>query len=243
MLVIPAIDLKDGNCVRLLQGKKDAVTVYSNNPANTARQWESYGAKLIHIVDLDGAFSGNQKNLDAIIKIRQSVKNMLQVGGGIRKFEEMMRLFSAGIDRIIIGTAAIEDPEFVAYSCSQYPKRVLAGIDAKAGMVAIRGWEEITSIHAVELAKRLESVGVAGIIYTDINRDGMLSGPNIEAAREMVESVKIPVIASGGVSCIEDIKNLMQIKNLWGVITGKAIYSGALDLKEAVRLVAGSNVS
>jgi phosphoribosylformimino-5-aminoimidazole carboxamide ribotide isomerase len=239
MIVIPAIDLKDGNCVRLIQGKKDAVTVYSNNPANTAKQWESYGAKLLHIVDLDGAFTGSQKNLNAIIKIRQSVKIALQVGGGIRSIGNIMNLFSAGIDRIIIGTAAIEDPELLTSSCRKYPGQVLIGIDAKEGMVAIRGWEEVTSINAKELARRLEIMGVAGIIYTDINRDGMLSGPNIEATREMVESVNIPVIASGGVSGIEDIKNLMEIKGLWGVITGKAIYSGALDLKEAMKIATG----
>ena len=238
MLVIPAIDLKGGQCVRLLQGKKDAVTAYSDDPIATAKLWESCGAKLLHIVDLDGAFTGNQKNLNAIIRIRQSVKIALQVGGGIRKIGNIIKLFSAGIDRIIIGTAAIEDPEFLTDSCNRYPGSILIGIDAKDGMVAIRGWEEITSLNARELAKRLEIVGTAGIIYTDISRDGMLSGPNIEATREMVESVKIPVIASGGVSCIEDIKNLVQIKNLWGVITGKAIYSKALSLKEAIKFAA-----
>ncbi len=236
MLVIPAIDLKDGNCVRLLQGKKDAVTVYSDNPSNTAQRWESYGAKLLHIVDLDGAFSGRQKNLDAIIKIRKSVKITLQVGGGIRNIGTLLNLFSAGIDRVIIGTAAIEDPEFLTHACNKYPGRVLIGIDAKNGMVAIKGWEEVTTLNARELANRLELMGVAGIIYTDINRDGMLSGPNIEATREIVEGVKIPVVASGGISSMEDIKNLMQIKGLWGAITGKAIYSGALDLKEAIQL-------
>jgi len=243
MLVIPAIDLKDGQCVRLLQGKKEAVTTYSNDPANTAKRWESHRAKLLHIVDLDGAFTGSQKNLQAIMKIRQSVKIALQVGGGIRNIGNVMNLFSAGIDRIIIGTAAIEDPEFLTYACNKYPGKVLIGIDAMNGMVAIKGWEEVTSVKAKELAKRLEMVGVSGIIYTDINRDGMLSGPNIETTEEMVESVKIPVIASGGVSCLEDIKNLMRIKNLWGVITGKAIYSGALDLKEAMRITEGKDVS
>lgn len=243
MLVIPAIDLKDGQCVRLLQGKKEAVTTYSNDPANTAKRWESYGARLLHIVDLDGAFTGSQKNLQSIIKIRQSVKIALQVGGGIRNIGNVMNLFSAGIDRIIIGTAAIEDPEFLTYACNKYPGKILIGIDAMNGMVAIKGWEEVTSVKAKELAKRLEMVGVSGIIYTDINRDGMLSGPNIEATGEMVESVKISVIASGGVSCLEDIKNLMRIKNLWGAITGKAIYSGALDLKEAMRITEGKDVS
>jgi phosphoribosylformimino-5-aminoimidazole carboxamide ribotide isomerase len=239
MLVIPAIDLKDGQCVRLLQGRKDAVTAYSNEPAKTAKRWESHGAKLIHIVDLDGAFTGKQINLDAIIKIRQSVKIPLQVGGGIRNIGNVMNLFAAGIDRIIIGTAAIEDPEFLTYACRTYPGKVLIGIDAKEGMVAIKGWEEVTSLSAKDLVRRLEIFGVAGIVYTDIARDGMLSGPNIDATRAIVESVKIPVIASGGVSCIDDIKNLMKIQNLWGVITGKAIYSGSMDLKEAIQIAGG----
>ena len=237
MIIIPAIDLKDGQCVRLFQGKRDAVTLYSNDPAATAKRWESYGAGLIHIVDLDGAFTGNQTNFDAIVKIRQSVKIALQVGGGIRHIESITKLFSAGIERVILGTVAIEDPGFLIYSCGKHPGRVLIGIDAKEGMVAIKGWEEVTSLTAKELAGRLQIVGAAGVIYTDIARDGTLSGPNIEAIREIVESVTIPVIAAGGVSSIEDIKNLMRIKNLWGVITGKAIYSGTLDLKEAIQTV------
>ncbi len=240
MLVIPAIDLKDGRCVRLLQGKKDEVTTYSNDPASMARIWESAGAKLLHIVDLDGAFSGSQKNFDAVVRIRKAVKIPLQVGGGIRNLGNVLNIFSAGIDRIIIGTAAIEDPEFLTYLCGTYTGRVLIGIDAKDGMVAIKGWEEVTSFTAKDLARRLEMVGAAGIIYTDISRDGMMTGPNIEATREMVENVSIPVIASGGVSNIDDIKNLGQIKNLWGVITGKAIYSGSLNLREAIKITAGT---
>jgi phosphoribosylformimino-5-aminoimidazole carboxamide ribotide isomerase len=240
MFVIPAIDLKGGQCVRLFQGKKDAVTTYSNDPVGTAKRWESCRARLLHIVDLDGAFTGNQKNLDAIIGIREAVKIPIQVGGGIRDVGNITRLFSAGIERVIIGTAAIEDPEFVNHSCSKYPGRVLIGIDAKDGMLAIKGWEEVTTVHAVELAKRLEIVGIAGIVYTDIARDGTLSGPNIDAIRKMVLSVNIPVIAAGGVSNIGDIQKLMEIENLWGVITGKAIYSGALDLREAIKLVLGT---
>lgn len=237
MLVIPAIDLKKGNCVRLVQGNKDAVTVYSQDPAMTAKRWESSGAKLLHIVDLDGAFSGNQKNLDAILKIRKAVRMTLQVGGGIRNIGNLIHLFSAGIDRVIIGTAAIEDPGFLVQACRQYPGRVLIGIDAKDGMVAIKGWEEVTPIHAYDLAKRLELVGIAGIIYTDIRRDGMLTGPNIEAVRDMVDHVTVPVIASGGISNMDDIKNLSQIQKLWGMITGKAIYSGSLHLKEAIQFL------
>ncbi len=239
MLIIPAIDLRDGNCVRLVQGKKEAQTIYSRDPVATAKKWESSGAQLLHIIDLDGAFSGNQKNFEAIKKIRKAIKIQIQVGGGIRDIGNVMNLFSAGINRIIIGTKAIEDPEFLTYLCNKYPGKILIGIDAKDGMVAIKGWEEITQVSAKDLAKRLEMVGAAGIIYTDISKDGMMIGPNIEATRDMVESVKIPVIASGGVSSIDDIKNLMKIKNLWGVITGKAIYTGALDLKEAIRIAGG----
>lgn len=239
MIIIPAIDLKEGNCVRLIQGKKDAQTIYSRDPVATAKKWESSGAQLLHIIDLDGAFSGNQKNFEAIAKIRKSIKIQIQVGGGIREKGNVINLFSIGINRIIIGTKAIEDPEFLTYLCNKYPGRILIGIDAKNSMVAIKGWEEITQVSAINLAKRLEMVGAAGIIYTDISKDGMMTGPNIEAVKEMVESVKIPVIASGGVSSLEDIKNLLRIKGLWGVITGKAIYTGSLDLKEAISIAGG----
>jgi len=236
MLIIPAIDLKDGVCVRLKQGRKDAVTVYSRDPAATAKKWENMGAKVLHVVDLDGAFTGNQQNLNRIIEIRKSVKMVIQVGGGIRDINTVDRLISAGISRVIIGTAVIEDPSFVMQACNQFPGKIFIGIDAKDGKVAVKGWEEISSIDARELAKRVETAGVAGIIYTDIARDGMLSGPNIPALEEMVRTVNIPVIASGGIASIGDVKNLMQINNLWGAITGKAIYSGSLDLKEAITL-------
>ncbi len=236
MLVIPAIDLKDGQCVRLQQGKKDAVTVYSRDPVATAKKWESYGARVLHIVDLDGAFTGEQKNLESILRIRKSVKLIMQAGGGIRDIVTVDRLVSAGINRVILGTSAIEDSSLVVEACNKFPGKVLVGIDAKQGKVAVKGWEEVSSIGAKELAKRVETVGVAGIIYTDISRDGMLTGPNIPALEEMVNAVDIAVIASGGVATIEDIRSLFKIKKLWGVITGKAIYSGSLDLKEAIRL-------
>jgi len=234
MLIIPAIDLKDGVCVRLQQGRKEAVTVYSRDPATTAKRWENMGAKVLHVVDLDGAFTGNQQNLNKIMDIRRSVKMTIEVGGGIRNITVVDRLISAGIDRVIIGTAAIEDPSFVMDACSKFPGRIFIGIDAKDGKVAVKGWEEVSSIDAKELAKRVETVGIAGIIYTDIARDGMLTGPNIPALEDMVRTVKIPVIASGGIATIDDIRALLKIKNLWGAITGKAIYSGSLDLKEAI---------
>lgn len=237
MIVIPAIDLKDGQCVRLLQGKKDKVTRYSTDPVEVARQFESCGAELIHIVDLDGAFTGNQKNLDTIIRIRKAVRVSLQVGGGIRNIDAAIRIFSEGIERIVVGTAAIENPEFLIHACSKYPGKILVGIDSREGIVAIRGWQDTVSVDAIELAKRLETIGIAGIVYTDILRDGTLLGPNIEAIRKMVGYVKVPVIAAGGVSSLEDIKGLMKIRNLWGVIIGKAIYSKTIDLRKAIRLV------
>lgn len=236
MFIIPAIDLKDGLCVRLKQGRKDAVTVYSRDPAMTARKWELSGAKVLHVVDLDGAFTGSQKNFERIAEIRKAVKMMIEVGGGIRSTATVDRLVSAGVDRVIIGTSAIEDPAFVLEACDRFPGRILIGIDARDGKVATRGWEETSAIGATELARRVETVGVAGIIYTDISRDGMLTGPNIPALEEMVRTVRIPVIASGGIASIEDIRNLLKIPDLWGAITGKAIYEGTLDLKEAIKL-------
>ena len=237
MLIIPAIDLKDGVCVRLEQGRKEAVTVYSRDAAGTAKKWETMGAKVLHVVDLDGAFTGSQQNLGKIMEIRKSVKMIIEVGGGIRDIVTVDRLISAGINRVIIGTSAIEDPAFFMEACRQFPGNIFIGIDAKDGKVAVKGWEEVSAIDAVELAKRVETVGVGGIIYTDIARDGMLTGPNIQAQEEMARTVKIPVIASGGIANIEDIKALLKIPNLWGAITGKAIYAGTLDLKEAINLV------
>ncbi len=228
--------MKDGLCVRLQQGRKDAVTVYSGDPAATAKRWESYGAKILHVVDLDGAFTGVQKNLESILKIRKSVKMTIEVGGGIRDIAAADKLLSAGVDRIIIGTSAIEDSNFVVDACNRFPGKVYVGIDAKDGKVAVRGWESVSSIDAKELAKRVETAGVSGIIYTDISRDGMLTGPNVAAQQEMVNTVNIPVIASGGIATAEDIRSLLRIKKLWGAITGKAIYSGSLDLREAIRL-------
>jgi len=238
MIVIPAIDLKDGRCVRLLQGRKEAVTVYSEDPVSVAKHWASLGAELLHVVDLDGAFTGEQKNLDVIVQIRKAVDIPLQVGGGIRDISRIEMLVNLGIDRVVIGTMATVEPRVVKESCEKFPGKILVGIDAKGGddsygegRVAVKGWVEVTQLSALNFAKEMEAQGVAGIIYTDISRDGMLSGPNIKAIRRMVNGLEIPVIASGGVSSIDDIKNLMKIKGLWGVIVGKALYSGAVDLR------------
>lgn len=239
MLVIPAIDLKGGSCVRLLQGRADAVTTYSDYPGSTARQWEACGAGLLHVVDLDGAFTGDQKNYEAIINIRQAVNMEIEVGGGIRDIKKIDDLVAIGINRIILGTAAIENPSLLNEACRRHPGKVLVGIDARDGRVAVKGWVEVTNTDSRDLAKEAEKNGASGIIYTDISRDGMLTGPNLAAMSEMVNTVKIPVIASGGVSSLEDIRALMGIEGLWGVITGKAIYSGTLDLREAIQTAEG----
>jgi phosphoribosylformimino-5-aminoimidazole carboxamide ribotide isomerase len=236
MLIIPAIDLKDGRCVRLLQGRADAVTVYSDRPEDVAKRWQELGAKVIHVVDLDGAFLGTQKNIEGIKNIRRAVSVDVELGGGIRDMERIEMLLGLGINRVILGTVAIERPELVKEASRRFPGRIIVGIDAKDGLVAVKGWVEVTSVKAKELALKMEEYGAWGIIYTDISRDGMLTGPNIEAIREMVEAVNIPVIASGGVSSIDDIKRLKEIKGLWGVITGKALYTGAIDLKEAMKI-------
>lgn len=236
MIVIPAIDLKDGKCVRLLQGKKDEVTVYSDDPAEMAKQWVDQGARLLHVVDLDGAFSGEQKNIEKIREIRKAIQIPMQLGGGIRDIARIEQLADIGVDRMILGTSAAKDPDMVARACEKFEGRVLVGIDAKDGKVAVKGWVEVTELDAIKFAKDMESAGASGIIYTDISRDGMMTGPNIDAMAKMVKSVNINVIASGGVSKLEDIENLMQIKDLWGVITGKALYSGAMDLRSAIEL-------
>jgi phosphoribosylformimino-5-aminoimidazole carboxamide ribotide isomerase len=236
MLVIPAIDLKDGICVRLLQGRKDDSTVYSDDPVATALKWESMGARLLHIVDLDGAFTGNQHNLESVIRIRRAVKMDIEVGGGIRTVARIDHLLSEGINRVILGTVAIDNPDLVKTACSRYPGRIIIGIDAKDGSVAVKGWVEVTSVDAGDLAVRMQELGCAGIVYTDISTDGMLSGPNVEAVRAMVEGLEIPVIASGGIASLDDIRKLASISGLWGAITGKALYAGTMDLREAIKI-------
>lgn len=238
MLIIPAIDLKEGKCVRLEQGLMDKATIYSIDPATTAKHWEAQGAEILHVVDLDGAFAGAPKNFEAITAIRGAVKMPIEVGGGIRDIATVRKLVSAGIDRIILGTAAIQNPSFVQAACTVFPGKIIVGIDAKNGLVAIKGWAEVTRVKAIDLAKQMQGYGVIAIIYTDISRDGMLSGPNIEATRLLAESLDIPVIASGGVSTIKDIQALIEISGsgVDGVVVGKSIYTGSLNLKQAIAL-------
>ncbi|MBU1052249.1 MAG: 1-(5-phosphoribosyl)-5-[(5-phosphoribosylamino)methylideneamino]imidazole-4-carboxamide isomerase [Proteobacteria bacterium] len=240
MIIIPAVDIKNGKCVRLLQGEKDRETIFSDDPSAMAQKWEKQGAKLIHVVDLDGAFEKTPVNLMAIKKILSTVKVDIQVGGGIRNEETAKMFLDIGVKRIVIGTEAHKNPKFVKDICRMYPKQVVVGIDAKKGFVAIEGWTETTEMKAVDLAKTYEDCGVAAINFTDIYRDGMQTGPNIEETKRLAESVNIPVVASGGVSTIDDIRNLLSIEKygVVGVITGKAIYSGTLDFREAVKISA-----
>ena len=236
MIIIPAVDIKNGKCVRLAQGRKEDETVFSDDPAAMALKWAQAGAELIHVVDLDGAFDQKPRNIDAIKKILQTVDTPIQLGGGIRE-EQTVRVFlDMGVGRVIIGTEAIKNPEFVEQSARRYPGRIVVGIDARDGRVAIEGWTETTRIKAVDLAKKFENCGVAAINFTDIYRDGMQTGPNIEETRRLAQAVNIPVVASGGVATIEDIKNLFPLEafGVIGVITGKALYSGTLDFKEAL---------
>jgi len=237
-IVIPAIDLKGGKCVRLEQGLMERDTVFCDNPAEQAREWVRQGGELLHMVDLDGAFAGVPKNRDAIAAIVDSIAIPTQLGGGIRDISTIEAYLSLGVGRIILGTAAQRNPELVMEGCRLFPGRIAVGIDAKDGLVAVKGWAEVTDISAVDLARKFEGYGVATIIYTDISRDGMMSGPNIAATKALAEAVSIPVIASGGVSSLRDIENLMAIESsgVSGVITGKAIYTGAIRLAEAIEL-------
>jgi phosphoribosylformimino-5-aminoimidazole carboxamide ribotide isomerase len=238
MLVIPAIDLKEGRCVRLEQGLMERDTVYSDDPAAQARSWQEQGGELLHIVDLDGAFAGVPRNREAIAAIVRAIDIPTELGGGIRDLATIEAYLKLGVGRVILGTVAKENPQLVAEACRLFPGRIVVGIDARDGLVAVRGWADVTEKKASDLAKEMEGFGVSAIIYTDIARDGMLQGPNLEATRFLAESISIPVIASGGVSSLKDIENLMAIEasGVVGVITGKAIYTGVLDLREAVAL-------
>ena len=238
MIVIPAIDLKEGRCVRLEQGLMERDTVFNDNPAAQALEWQNQGAELLHIVDLDGAFAGVPKNRAAIEAIMGAIDIPTQLGGGIRDLVTVEAYLSLGLSRVILGTAAQRNPDLVKDACAQFPGRIVVGIDARGGMVAVQGWAEVTDVTAVELARKFEGYGVAAIVYTDIARDGMLQGPNLEATRALAEAVSIPVIASGGVSTLKDIENLMAIESygVRGVITGKAVYTGSIKLAEAIAL-------
>ena len=238
MRIYPAIDIKDGQCVRLLKGRFDKVTVYGDDPAEMAKKWETLGGEFIHVVDLDGALKGHGVNAGAIKRICESVSVPVQTGGGIRTMADIEDKLACGINRVIIGTKAVSNPEFVKEAVEKYGDKIVIGIDAKDGMVAIEGWEKTSEFKAVEFAKKIAEMGVKTIVYTDIATDGTLAGPNLEAMKEMVENVDINVIASGGIGNIEHIRSLVPV-GVEGVITGRALYTGDLDLAEAIRIGKG----
>lgn len=237
MIVIPAVDIKNGKCVRLLQGQMDKETVFSDSPLEMAEKWEEKGATLLHVVDLDGAFEKTPKNLSVIEKIVSKLNIEVQVGGGIRDMETISGYLDLGVKRVIIGTEAIRNPDLVVQAAKACPDRIVVGIDAKDGLVAIEGWTTTTKEKAIDLAKRFENCGASAIVFTDIRRDGMQTGVNTEATGKLARSVSIPVIASGGVSSLEDIRGLLPLEKdgVVAVITGRALYTGALDLSQAIQ--------
>ncbi|WP_448533974.1 1-(5-phosphoribosyl)-5-[(5-phosphoribosylamino)methylideneamino]imidazole-4-carboxamide isomerase [Parathermosynechococcus lividus] len=239
MDVIPAIDLLGGQCVRLFQGDYNQVEVFETDPVRMAQHWQALGAPRLHVVDLDGAKTGEPTNYPIIAAIVAALEIPVQVGGGVRSRQTVTDLLSLGVDRLILGTIALEDPHLVAEVAAEFPERIWVGLDARQGYVATRGWLDTSTILATDLAQQMAAVGVAGFIYTDIQRDGTLQGPNIDALRQLLAASDRPVIASGGVSSLTDILSLLALEpeGLTGAIVGKALYTGAVDLKEALRAV------
>ena len=241
MNIIPAIDLHGGNCVRLLRGERSKETIYSTNPGEIGIKWQKMGAKRLHMVDLDGAFSGERVNAKAISAVTSALTIPVQLGGGIRSIETAQETFALGVAKIILGTVAALDQELVGLLVERFGPRIIAGIDARDGMVAVKGWTESSTIKAVDLALKMQELGVSEIIYTDIARDGTLEGPNFDALREMAEAIRIPLIASGGVSSMDDLRKVKELAPLGvsGVIVGQALYTGKVDLEEAIKEIEG----
>lgn len=234
MNIYPAIDIKNGKCVRLKQGKFDEVTIYNENPVEAAKEWEQKGASYLHVVDLDGALEGSSVNIETIAKICSVVSIPVQTGGGIRKMKHIEEKIAAGVNRVIIGTAAVKNPSLVKEAVEKFgADAIVVGIDAKDGMVAIEGWEKVSGKSAVELTLEMKEFGVKTIVYTDISKDGMLSGPNIESTKDLVEQTGLDIIASGGVSSMKDLEELSTIR-VEGAIIGKALYHGAIKLEDVV---------
>ena len=235
MIIIPAIDLKHGRCVRLFQGEMDQETVYFEDPLDAARHWMAEGATIIHIVDLDGAVEGRPVHRRQVEAICRETSLIVEVGGGLRSMETVEAAFELGVDRVVIGTAAYSDASFLRLLCQKFPGRIVAGIDARKGNVAVKGWKETTAMDAVELAKRCEQAGVSRIIYTDISRDGTAGGVNVDETLKIARMVRIPVIASGGVASLEDLRKLARLEDegVEGVVVGRALYAGAFTLHEA----------
>jgi|TARA_R110000772_G_scaffold148001_3_gene258565 phosphoribosylformimino-5-aminoimidazole carboxamide ribotide isomerase len=239
MLIIPAIDLKDGQCVRLRQGLMEDSTVFSDDPVAVARRWVDAGCRRLHLVDLNGAFAGEPVNGEVVTAIAAAYPGLpIQIGGGIRSLETIEHYVRAGVDYVIIGTKAVKEPAFVAEACRAFPGKVIVGLDAKEGLVATDGWAEVSTVLATDLARQFEADGVSAIVYTDIARDGMMQGVNVEATLGMARASSIPVIASGGITNMDDIRALRAVahEGICGAITGRAIYEGTLDVAEAQRL-------
>lgn len=238
MILYPAIDLKNGQCVRLLRGDMDQATVFSDSPAEQAASFVTQGAEWLHLVDLNGAFEGKPVNMQAVRNILQHITIPIQLGGGIRTLETIQQWLDAGISRVILGTVALRNPELVKEACQRYPGQIAVGIDARNGMVAVEGWAEVADISVIDLALKFEDAGVACIIYTDVGRDGAMEGPDITGTKQLADTVSTPVIASGGVSSLEDIQTLKtEIPHLNGMISGRAIYDGAIDIPTAMNLL------
>jgi phosphoribosylformimino-5-aminoimidazole carboxamide ribotide isomerase len=242
VILFPAIDLKDGLCVRLEQGDMARATVFNRDPAAQAHAFEMQGFKHLHVVDLDGAFAGKPMNASAVERILETVGLCVQLGGGIRDMATVEGWLGKGIDRVIIGTAAVRDPALVKEAAKKFPKRVAVGLDAKDGKVAVQGWAETSELSAVDIAKRFEDAGVAAIVYTDISRDGMLKGINWDATITLADAISIPVIASGGLASMDDVRTMTEprARKLEGAITGRALYDGRLDAAEALKLLRGT---
>ena len=236
MLIIPAIDLKDGKCVRLYKGEEGTETVFSERPGEVAAKWEAAGAKWIHVVDLDGAFKGEPGNLPAVKDIRAAVSCSIQVGGGIRNIETVRRYIGLGVDRVIIGTAAFNDADFLKRVCEEFPGRIAVGLDTKNGKIAVKGWKEVIDTDTKEALRNLHEAGVSIILNTNIDRDGTMEGINVDAARGFIEMSPLPVIASGGIATMADLEKLDSLgeDGPYGAILGKSLYTGTIDLKEAV---------
>lgn len=234
MLIIPAIDLKDGRCVRLRQGDMAAETVYSGDVAAVAAGWQAQGASIIHVVDLNGAVDGAPRNLPEIEAVMKTVNVKVQVGGGIRSIDTVRRYLTAGVARVVLGTAALTDRTFLEQACQEFPHRILLGLDAKEGKVAVKGWTAVSDTRAIDLLRELSGLAIGAVIYTDIARDGMLNGPNVPALKEVVEQSSFPVIASGGITRVEDLRAVRALgEKVEGAIVGKALYDGKLDYQSA----------
>lgn len=241
MILFPAIDLKNGACVRLKLGLMDSATIYNADPAAQAKAFEDQGFSRLHVVDLDGAFAGESRNGAAVEAILRAAKNPVQLGGGIRSLEQIEAWLDKGVSRVILGTAAVRDPDLVREACRRFPEKIAVGIDAKNGRVAVEGWGETSNLEAVELAKKFEGAGVAAVVFTDIDRDGVLSGINWEATIRLADAVSIPVIASGGLASLADIRRMTQpdARKLEGAISGRALYDGRIDPAEALAILRG----